>query len=126
VLVGMTPWLSAGRRVRQRKVAPHIAEYENGNLAKNSLTAKEKTDKLGQNGPPASPAQATWLAAGGFVLPLSREKFAATNRKIAKTSFVRNKSLPPVCDRVDLDPQLPLYQGATGPSDFSKSWIALR
>jgi hypothetical protein len=45
VLVGMTPWLSAGRRVRQRKVAPHIAEYENGNLAKNILTAKEKIDK---------------------------------------------------------------------------------
>ena len=45
MLVGMTPWLSAGRRVRQRKVAPHIAEYENGNLAKNILTAKEKIDK---------------------------------------------------------------------------------
>jgi transposase len=31
--------------LRQRKVAPHIAEYENGNLGKNSLTGKEKADK---------------------------------------------------------------------------------
>ena len=31
--------------LRQRKVAPHIAEYEDGNLGKNSLTAKEKADQ---------------------------------------------------------------------------------
>jgi hypothetical protein len=31
--------------LRQRKVAPHIADYENDNLGKNSLTAKEKADK---------------------------------------------------------------------------------
>ena len=31
--------------LRQRKVAPHIAEYENGNLGKNSLSSKERADK---------------------------------------------------------------------------------
>ena len=71
--------------LRDREVAPHVSEYVEGNLGKNSLTEEERAEdslhqptpaqadraglRLVEAGPPAAPGEAARAGSGGLVLP---------------------------------------------------------